>query len=141
MKKTKLLPVAIALTLFASFTFWGCNPNNTDYPNYTEFVMQIDSIQHPSSILLGRNLNIKFYGKIGPDGCYTFSRFAPSLQGKNINITVYGKHSDATSCDTATSYLDGATLAVTQLDTGRYIIHVSQAEPPDIYDTVYVHIR
>jgi hypothetical protein len=141
MKKTKLLPVVISVMMLTAFSFWGCNPNNSDIPNYKEFIMQIDSIQHPSSIPLGRNLTIKFYGTIGPDGCYTFSRFSPSMQGRNINVTVYGKQSDATSCDTAVSYLYGAALNVTQLDTGRYIIHVSQPVPPDIYDTVYVQLH
>lgn len=141
MKNMKLIVSGMVMLLVAVFSFWGCNPDNTDYPNYTEFVMQIDSIQYSSSVLLGRNLNIKFYGTIGPNGCYTFSRFDPSLQGRNINITVYGKHSDATTCDTATSYLEAATLTVAQLDTGRYIIHVSQPVPPDIYDTVYVRLH
>ncbi len=140
MKKTHFLSIAMGMAALMAFSFWGCNPNNTDIPNYTTFVMKIDSIQHPSSVLLGRKLDIKFYGTIGPNGCYTFSHFDPSLQGRNINVTVYGQHSDATTCDMAVSYLNGAMLSVSQLDTGRYIIHVSQPNPPDIFDTVYVRM-
>jgi len=140
MKQKKILSIILGMTALMAFSFLGCNPNNKAVPKYTEFMMHIDSIQHPSSLPLGQNLNIKFYGVIGPDGCYTFSRFSPSMQDRNINIIAYGKHSDATSCDMAISYLEGATLTVNQLDTGRYIIHVSQPNPPDIYDTVYVQM-
>ena len=141
MKKIKLLPVILITMVLVTFSFWGCNPNNTDIPNYTTFVMRIDSIHYPSSIFMERDLNIKFFGTIGPDGCYTFSHFSPLLKNKNINVTVYGRHVDKTTCNDAISYLYGATLDVAKLDTGRYIIHVIQPSPPDIYDTVYVKMR
>jgi len=141
MKKIKLLPVAILVMVLFAFSFWGCNPNNTDIPNYTTFVIRIDSIQYPSSIFMERNLNIKFYGTIGTDGCYTFSHFSPTLKDKKITVTVYGKHIAKPICDQAISYLNGATLDVAKLDTGRYIIHVIQPSPPDIFDTVYVKLR
>ncbi len=136
-----MLPVVFILMVLTVFSIWGCSPKNTVVPNYNEFIMQIDSIQHPSSVFLGSNLPIKFYGMIGPNGCYTFSRFSPSLKNKTINITVYGKQEESTSCGTTTSYLNGGTLTVTHLDTGRYVIHVSQPAPPDIYDTVHVRLR
>jgi len=141
MKKIKLFSVAIIMMVLFAFSFWGCNPNNTDIPNYTTFVMRIDSIRHPSSIFMERNLTIQFYGTIGPDGCYTFSHFSPSMKNKNINVTVYGRHVDETTCNDAISYLNGATLDVAKLDTGMYIIHVIQPSPPDIFDTVYVKMR
>ncbi len=143
MKHKKLFSTLLGIAALLAFSFWGCNPNNKDIPNYTEFMMQIDSIQHPTIIPLGRNLDIKFYGTIGPDGCYTFSRFDPKLDENNkvISVTAYGKHSDETVCDQSISYLEGATLSVSQLDTGRYIIHVFQPVPPDIYDTVYVRLH
>ncbi len=141
MKKLKLLPVVISVMVLVTFFFWGCNPNNTDIPNYTTFVIRIDSIQHPSSIFMERNLTIKFYGTIGTDGCYTFSHFSPSFKNKNITVTVYGRHIDKTTCNQSLSYLNGATLDVAKLDTGMYIIHVVQPSPPDIFDTVYVKMR
>lgn len=141
MKKTRLLTITVVVTMLAAFNFWGCKPDNNNYPNYTEFVMHVDSIQHPSSLYLGSNLSIKFYGEIGPDGCYTFSRFSGKMQGREIQVTAYGKHEESTACDTAISYLYGATLTVSQLDTGRYVIHVFQPSPPDIYDTIYVRMR
>ncbi len=141
MKKIKLFPVAIIVMVLFTFSFWGCNPNNTDIPSYTTFVIRIDSIQYPSSIFMERNLTIKFYGTIGTDGCYTFSNFSPTFKDKKINVTVYGRHINKTTCNQSIPYLNGATLDVAKLDTGMYIIHVIQPSPPDIYDTVYVKMR
>lgn len=135
----KYIFTLIAPLLFMSIFLWGgCKLDSPSNTQYTEFVMEIDSIIHPDTIRLGSSLPIKFYGTIGPDGCYSFSRFDGHFEGKNILITAYGRKSDETVCPDVMQYLQGLTLTVNQLDTGRYIIHVQQAFPPDLYDTVFV---
>ncbi len=129
-----LVPVSLLVIFMAG----GCKLDNPSNVHYTEFVMQIDSIFHPDTIRIGGTLPIRFYGTIGPDGCYSFSRFNGTLDGRNINITAYSKVSDEEVCTQQIQYLDGVTLSVNQLDTGRYIIQVHQASPPNIIDTVFV---
>ncbi len=138
MKNRKLLGWGIAGVVVALFFFGSCKQDDWDVPQYKEFVMQIDSIQMPSALKLGQSLKIKFYGTIGPDGCYVFSRFAPKTQGKGITITVYGKHEEKSVCPQVISRLEGGLLEVNLLDTGRYVVHVSNPNPPDIFDTVTV---
>ncbi len=138
MKNRKLLGWGIAGLLAAVLFFGSCKQDNLNLPKYKEFVMQIDSIQMPATLKLGQSLKIKFYGTIGPDGCYVFSRFAPKAQGKNITITVYGKHEEKSVCPQVISRLEGGLLEVNLLDTGRYVVHVSNPNPPDIFDTVTV---
>jgi hypothetical protein len=124
--------------LVVGFSLWGCDTDPYDIPQFTEFKVQVDSIEFPSSIFLGQKLDIKFYATLGTDGCYTFSRFDAQSNGNTLDITVYGKHEVRDICNDAISYLYGAILEVNRMDTGMYIIHVSQPLPPDIYDTVYV---
>ncbi len=131
---SSLLVSALGFVLFLG----SCDTTSYDIPKYTEFVMQIDSIQMPSTIKLGQRLDIKFYGTIGPDGCYRFSRFAAKADNKTISVTVYGRHEEKDLCNEAVSYLNGGLLQINMLDTGRYVVHVSQPKPPDIFDTVYV---
>lgn len=141
MKKNIWLPLAIFSVLVVGFSLWGCDQDPYDIPEFTEFKVQVDSIEFPSSIFLGQKLDIKFYATLGTDGCYTFSRFDAQTNGNTLDITVYGKHEENLVCDQAISYLRGGLLEVSRLDTGMYIIHVSQALPPDIYDTVYVQLH
>ena len=140
MKNKKLLVWGIAGMLTVIFFFGNCKQDNLNPPKYTEFVMQIDSIQMPATLKLGQSLRIKFYGTIGPDGCYVFSRFAPQAQGKNITVTVYGKHEEKSLCPQVVSRLEGGLLQVNLLDTGRFVVHVSNPKPPDIFDTVRVRM-
>lgn len=137
MKKFLFL-ILVPLFLTVIFMVNGCKLDNPSNTHYTEFVIQIDSITHPNTVKLGSSLQIKFYGTIGPDGCYSFSRFDGGVEGKTINVTVYGRKSDEDVCTQQVQYLSGATLNVNQLDTGRYILHVHQPFPPDLTDTVFV---
>ncbi len=138
MKKVWLQTFLAGIILSGLFFIGGCDDDSYDIPEYTEFQVQVDSIEYPSSIFLGQNLTIKFYATLGPDGCYTFSRFDATLTDNLIDVTVYGKHEQRDICTDAISYLYGSALDVSRLDTGMYIIHVNQPYPPDIYDTVYV---
>jgi len=136
--RKKYLFVLLATSALLVFFWSGCKLDSPSDVHYTEYVLEIDSIIHPDTIRLGNSLPIKFYGTIGHDGCHSFSRFDGHFEGKTILITAYGRQSDETVCPSVEQYLQGLTLAVNQLDTGRYIIHVQQAYPPDLYDTVFV---
>ena len=140
MKNRKLLGWGIAGVLTAVFFFGSCKQDNLNPPKYTEFVMQIDSIQMPATLKLGQSLKIKFYGTIGNNGCYSFSRFAPKAEGNTITVTAYGKLEEKDVCAEVISRLEGGLLEVNLLDTGRYVVHVSNPNPPDIFDTVTVRM-
>jgi hypothetical protein len=138
MNKKGLLVILSVFLLSGFLLVNGCDNSPYDLPQYTEFQVHVDSIEHPSHIFLGQNLTIKFYAMLGPNGCYTFSRFDAKISGNMLNIAVYGKQEKSDVCNDGISYLYGGTLQVNRLDTGMYIIHVNQPVPPDIYDTVYV---
>jgi hypothetical protein len=138
MKKTLFFVIGAAFT--ASLFLWGgCKLNGPSGPNYTEYSIQVDSIQHPDTISLGQQLPIKFYGKIGPSTCYSFSRFVGGVNNHDINIAVYGRYqSGLSNCVDSVQYLDGRQLSVNLITSGPFIIHIYQPSPPDLYDTIYV---
>ncbi len=129
-----LLPVSIS----AVFMLNSCKLDNPSDMQYTEFVMQIDSILYPDTVRVGNFLPIQFYGPIGPNGCYSFLRFSGSVNNRDINITAYGKKLDGDICTQKPQYLNGVILSVSQLEKGTYIIHVHEPNPPDLIDSVYV---
>lgn len=138
MKKILYFVIGVAFT--ASLLLWGgCKLNGPSGPNFTEYTIQVDSIQHPDTISLGQQLPIKFYGKIGPSTCYSFSRFVGGVNNHDINIAVYGKYESGNpNCVDSTQYLNGKELSVKLMTEGTFIIHIYQPNPPDLYDTVYV---
>ena len=129
-----LIGASIIVILFLT---GGCKLGNNN-SSFTEFAIQIDSIQHPDTVVFGKTLNIKFYGTIGPNDCYSFSRFVGGITGNQINIAAFGKFSNGTVCASVMQYLTGDTLGVNLVTSGTYVIHVMEPAPPDIYDTVYV---
>lgn len=116
----------------------GCKLGNSS-PTYTEFAIQVDSIQYPDTIVSGTAQYIKFYGTIGPSTCYSFSRFVGGVTNQQIDIAVLGKYTNNESnCASAVQYMNGDSLGLHLTTTGTFVIHVQQPTPPDIYDTVYV---
>lgn len=137
MKKLLFGLVAVGF-LTITFLLGGCKLGNST-PGYTEFAIQVDSIQYSDTVQYGQPLIIKFYGTIGPSTCYSFSRIIGSVSNNQADMKVLGKYTnDQNNCKSDPQYLDGNSVAVTQYVPGKFIIHVMQPSPPDIYDTVYI---
>lgn len=136
----KLLFFALGSAFLVSLFFLGgCNLKNTASPTYSEYAIQVDSIQYPDTISAGQSLNVKFYGNIGPNTSYSFSRFVGGVSPNGIGVAVYGKYlAGQSNVVDSTQYLDGKVLTVTPNVNGNFIIHVYQPNPPDIFDTVYI---
>lgn len=123
--------------LVSMFLMGGCKLSSSS-PNYTEYAINVDSIQHPDTLNYGSSLVIRFYGTIGPSTCYEFSRFVGNVSTSQINVQVLGKYSDESNCASEMQYLDGDSLTVNQIDSGNFVIHVFQDSTADISDTVFV---
>lgn len=134
----KLLFALIGGSFLASlFLIGGCKLSSSS-PNYTEFAINVDSIQHPDTINYGKSLVIKFYGTIGPSTCYSFSHFAGNVSTHQVNVQVLGKYIDQSNCASETQYLNGDSLTLNQVDSGNFVIHVYRDTTADISDTVFV---
>ena len=135
MKKQILIKSTIILSLF--MLIWsGCKKDSS--PEIETFIIHIDSIIHADTINFGDNLIIKFYGKIGPDGCYSFNEIAPEYITGTLSVTCWGKHTYESVCTQDTVYMVGKTLQVSEMPVGKTIIEAIQPDGTSISQSVYV---
>jgi hypothetical protein len=118
------IPV-IVLIILMTFCI-GLLSCNTDKNETNDFLIKVDSIHVPETIVSGNTFEIKFYGVIGFNGCYSFKSFNTVNNGGTIIVEAWGT-SDFSNllCPDALVTLDGYTLKLTISVPGIYklIIH------------------
>lgn len=65
------VPVLIPSIVFFIANFISCK----DKQEYGYFLIQVDSISVTDAAFLNNPFEIKFYGTVGNNGCYSFYRF------------------------------------------------------------------
>ena len=132
--------LTIALILILSSVIYlssGCKKNSD--PDVREFVMTIDSVQHADTIPLGEIFEIKFFGVIGPNDCYEFSKYEPAFGLDNMEFTLYAKETKRDDCGGAGQYLNGGGVGITDVTAGEWSITVIQPEGvAPLVSTVFV---
>lgn len=72
-------------------TLWtGCSIID-DGINTSTFVIQVDSINVPTEIASSDTLAIRPFGRVGPNGCYSFKRFEASRTSSSLELKLIGK--------------------------------------------------
>ena len=94
-----------------------------------DFMIQVDSISMPSSASRNVPFDIKFYGTIGMNGCYSFKTFNRVQKGNDITIESWGNyHSPNGICTEALVTMDGIKLTLTLNTPGIYTIIISEPD-------------
>jgi len=128
---------ALAVLFSITVLIWsGCKKD--DGPNTERFIIQIDSIVHPDTINFGADLSIKFYGPIGPDGCYAFDKLVPDLIEGELVIVSWGIHTFEDICTQSAVYMNGHELLVSEVPAGEFIIKAVQPNGSAIIGNVFV---
>ena len=140
MKKNTLL-ISVVL-LMAGLLVWSSGCKKDDGPN-PDFLIQIDSIVMADTIELSDTLLVKFYGVVGPNGCYKFDRFEQLNLGDNdpansVKLQVWGKHEGNDNCFDQIVYLDGTELLINGFAKGDFRILVRQPDETIMVGLVYV---
>ena len=135
---SKTLTIALILVIGSViYLSTGCAKDKD--PEVIEFVMQVDSIQHADTITAGEVFEIRFFGVIGPNDCFEFSRFEPGFGPDNMNFTLYAKETKRDDCGGAGQYLNGGGVGITDATAGDWTIQVNQPEGiAPIMSTVHV---
>jgi hypothetical protein len=138
-KHTLIIP---AIILLAGLLTWSSGCKKDDGPD-PDFLIQIDSIVMPDTIGLSDTLSVKFYGEIGPDGCYKFERFEQidldqSEPANSMKFKVWGKHEDTGNCNQQIVYLDGAEIRISGIAKGNFNVFVIQPDGTIMVGLVYV---
>ncbi len=130
MNKKIIIALSSILVVFA-LSWSSCSKTNG--PTTEEFVIAIDSIIHADTITVGGTLSIKFYGLVGPNGCYAFDRLSPEyLQVTDttgeLKITSYGIHTFNDVCPDNEVYMNGTELVVSDIPLGKLEIKAMQPD-------------
>ncbi len=137
MNKNIITVFAIVFILL-TVTWSGCKKDSG--PKIEEYIIQIDSIVHPDTINFGQDLSIKFYGLVGPNGCYAFDKLVPEYISETNELTVecWGIHTFNDVCTEVIVYMDGQELLVSDVPVGDLIIKGIQPDGSAISQKVYI---
>ncbi|MCF7800744.1 MAG: hypothetical protein K9N34_01875, partial [Candidatus Marinimicrobia bacterium] len=93
---------------------------------YSSFKIHIDSLAHPATVMVSQEVDIEYYGFVGPDGCHDFKTIQMEpLSDSLIQFTVWGERSDyETICPAVEVYLEGETYTMTLDAPGWHHIRV-----------------
>jgi len=133
-KITSLILLIITLSFLSS-----CEKDNLD--GYETFTIKIDSIQVPQNIHTVEPFDIKFFGVIGPNGCYEFYKFKTGISNDVIKVKVLGKvkTSEKTgNCPAVMMYLNGEVLTQYVEMPGYYLIKIEQPDGDFLEKEIFV---
>jgi len=88
--------------------------------------------------LLGDTLQLRLYGFVGPNGCYSFSKFESSQTNSNLDLTVWGKYTPADVCATVIIEMRGTKYPVVPVSKGTFEIVIHQPDGTTLKDTIIV---
>jgi hypothetical protein len=123
MKTSRFLSKFFLSGLFLIFLF-SCNHKS----DFISILIKVDSIQVPNQLTVNVPFEIKFFGTIGGDGCYSFSNFNVQIDNNNILIEAWGKIERAIICPTVIVYLTGHNQTYTIQNTGTYNLKIKQPD-------------
>lgn len=99
-----------------------------DEPGYTRFVIKIDSLAHPDTVMVSQQVDFEFYGVVGRDGCHRFDTIQMEpLSDSLVRFTAWGERPGyQTVCPAVMVYLEGETYAISFATPGWQRIQVHQ---------------
>ncbi|MCF7798207.1 MAG: hypothetical protein K9N11_09890 [Lentisphaeria bacterium] len=111
-----------------------------DEPGYTQFIIEIDSLVHPDTVMVLQQVEIEFYGVVGPDGCHKFKTIqVEPLSDSLLQFTVWGERPDyQTICPDVIVYLEGETYTMSVDKPGWQHIRVKQPDGSIFRDSLFV---
>ncbi|MAE08365.1 MAG: hypothetical protein CL661_06350 [Bacteroidetes bacterium] len=135
----KNILTAFAVMISLTVIIWsGCKKDNG--PKIEEFIIQIDSMIHLDTINFGDTLSIKFYGVVGPNGCYAFDELVAEyfIEANELAVESWGMQTFLDVCTQGEIYMNGKELLVTEIPVGDLTIVAVQPDGPNISQNVYI---
>ncbi len=132
MKRAKL--TAVVLPLLA-LLFVSCD-DKEEQPSY--FVVKVDSISAPDTIMAGEDLAVGLWGTIGHDGRYGFSHFEARATDSSLDITAWGKFTPADYAAQPIVDIDGRQYHTVAGSPGTFAIRTHQPDGTILRDSATV---
>ena len=96
---------------------------NLDQSSNNDFLIKVDSIHTPDSVVSNTTFDIVFFGTIGFDKCTSFKTFNQTYNNNDVDIEAWGTYNSTPAvCPPALITLDGQKLPMTLPFPGVYRI-------------------
>jgi hypothetical protein len=102
------------------------------------FVVQVDSVEVPSSVRPGDTLSIRLFGTIGPNRCHWFKRFEADRGASTLRLKVLGVDAGGEVCAQALTMLDTTYKVSPPLEGPVFTIAIEQPDGSLLRDSVEV---
>ena len=134
------LLIIASLLLIVIYSTTGCKKEEN---STNEFLIQIDSLKMADTIDFGSALDVNFFGLIGTNDCYKFSKFqqVDNVIGdpqNTIRVQTYGKIEDSGDCVAGIVYMNPATLQITGMFAGTFTVLALQPDGTVMTATCFV---
>jgi hypothetical protein len=115
---------SVTFGLFLTILMVSCAGKNSR--QQVEYLIQVDSVQLADTVKLKETFDITFYGVIGENGCYKFSRFILEQNDSLCKIQVVGTHPTGSDlvCPEVLPLLDGKKLTLNSRRLGALEIEI-----------------
>jgi len=106
--------------------FFSCR---NDLSSNSDFLIHVDSIRVPETVIQAKSFDIEFFGVIGFNGCYSFKTFNRVVKGNEITIEAFGTLDEKSGvCPDVLVTLDGIKLSSTINLPGIYQIIIKEPD-------------
>jgi len=137
MKKSTVILAIISIFSIIAVISTSCKKDDPA-PTQEYYVIQVDSIIHPDTIMVGDTLKIKFYGLVGENSCYQFAQWSNEFGIDYIQLTAMGLHYLNRNCVDGVTYLNGAEYKLFGVPAGDYTIKIVQPNDSTMNSPLHV---
>lgn len=142
MDRHTILVVLFIGTIAITSSGAGCSTVSGSTPGdeVDTVVADVDNIEVPEHISPSDTLVVRFSGRVGPNGCYSFDRFDVERTAGRLTITPVVRHrtGDDIMCTMAIVPLDETCRVAPPFSEGTWTVTVPQPEGENISSTVEV---
>ncbi len=119
--KTSILLLNLGIGVIV---FFSCTDKNTVLTE--EYVIKVDSITLNSEIHAGQKIVVEFFGRIGENGCSSFSRSLIKSNSGKHSVTMIGKRKvgENQACPENLPLLNGTTIELLADTSGTYTLEI-----------------
>jgi len=124
MSRTMKYLFYLSILVIAAYSFSCSKADPT--AETQEFVIKVDSIQLPDSVAINQQFDVKFFGTIGSNGCYSFADFIASEDSTSLSLMLKGHHevSENQVCSQVMVMLNGKVYSHKFPVAGQYRIRI-----------------
>ncbi len=109
-------------------------------PSSSHYTIRVDSLSAPAAVARTDTLRVRFFGVIGPDGCWSLESVDRQVSTSSLDVTFRGLHEQGggIACTQMVVYLDRRESVAPPLAGGSFTITVHEPDGSKLTRTIAV---